>query len=168
MAVRWFHSSRCLPGRFAPKTARFARERVPKKIKTFFLRLFFKTFLLASLDGRGDRVSQRCLRGARFARNFFEKSFESLPRMIKSSTRLGVGQFFFSKQRSWWLRSCSSDVPSLCLPGRFAPKNVARNFPKIRKNSRKCTRSHLHRASPGGPHLFWGLHDILFCIRGLT
>ena len=24
-----------------------------------------------------------------------EKSFESLPRMIKSSTRLGVGQFFF-------------------------------------------------------------------------
>ena len=36
-----------------------------------------------------------CLRAARFARNFFEKSFESLPRMIKSSTRLGVGQFFF-------------------------------------------------------------------------
>ena len=34
----------CLPGRFAPKTARFARERVPKKIKTFFLRLFLKTF----------------------------------------------------------------------------------------------------------------------------
>ena len=59
-----------LPGRFAPKTARFARERVPKKIKTFFLRLFdFKTFLLASLDGRCDRDSQRCLRGARFARD---------------------------------------------------------------------------------------------------
>ena len=35
--------SLCLPGRFAPKTARFARGRVPKKIKTFFLRLFFKT-----------------------------------------------------------------------------------------------------------------------------
>ena len=28
--------SLCLPGRFAPKTARFARERVPKKIKTFY------------------------------------------------------------------------------------------------------------------------------------
>ena len=65
-----------------------------------------------------------CLRAARFARNFFEKSFESLPRMIKSSTRLGVGQFFFSKQRSWWLRSRSADVPSLCLPGRFAPKTA--------------------------------------------
>ena len=46
-----------------------------------------------------------CLRAARFARNFFEKSFESLPRMIQSSTRLGGGHFFFSKQRSWWLPS---------------------------------------------------------------
>ena len=36
-----------------------------------------------------------CLRAARFARNFFEKSFESLPRMIQSSTRLGGGHFFF-------------------------------------------------------------------------
>ena len=36
---------------------RALRARVPKKIKTFFLRLFFKTFLLASLDGRCDRVS---------------------------------------------------------------------------------------------------------------
>ena len=31
----------CLPGRFAPKTARFARERVPKKIKTFFKDFLF-------------------------------------------------------------------------------------------------------------------------------
>ena len=36
-----------------------------------------------------------CLRAARFARNFFEKSFESLPRMIQSSARLGGGHFFF-------------------------------------------------------------------------
>ena len=64
---------------------RALRARVPKKIKTFLrlflktfcLRLFLKTFLLASLDGRCDRVSKGCLRGARFARDENLEIFEN-------------------------------------------------------------------------------------------
>ena len=64
----------------------------------FFARLFFVVapiFLWLFCWGVSMEGATGCLRAARFARNFFEKSFESLPRMIKSSTRLGVGQFFF-------------------------------------------------------------------------
>ena len=63
-----------------------------------------------------------CLRAARFARNFFEKSFESLPRMIKFSTRLGGGQFFFfSKQRTWWLPSALQVVLVCVFRGASRP-----------------------------------------------
>ncbi len=34
-------------------------------------------------------------KGCALRAQLFEKSFESLPRMIQSSTRLGGGQFFF-------------------------------------------------------------------------
>ena len=63
-----------------------------------------------------------CLRAARFARNFFEKRFESLPRMIQSSTRLGGGHFFFSKQRSWWLPSALRAVLVSVFPGASRPR----------------------------------------------
>ena len=65
-----------------------------------------------------------CLRAARFARNFFEKSFEILPRMIKFTTRLGGGQFFFFETADLVVADGSSGGPSLRLPGRFAPKTA--------------------------------------------
>ena len=54
---------------------------------------------------------------------FLNKRFESLPRMIQSSTRLGGGHFFF-ETAELVVALGSSGGPSLCLPGRFAPKTA--------------------------------------------
>ena len=89
--------------------------------------------------------------------------------MIKSSTRLGVGHFFFRNSGAGGCGLALQMFRVCVFPGASRPKMLQeffQKFGKIRKNSRKCTRSHLHRASPGGPHLFWGLHDILFGIKG--
>ena len=96
-----------------------------------------------------------CLRGARFARNFFEKSFESLPRMIKSSTRLGVGQFFFETAElvaAVSLFRCSEFVSSRALRAQKCCKNFS-------KNSEKFANMHQIPPSsgePGGASLILG------------
>ena len=52
------------------------------------------------------------------------------------------------------------------FPGASRPKMLQeffQKFGKIRENAPDPT--FIGRAR-GGPHLFWGLHDILFCIKG--
>ena len=129
-------------------------------VQTFFSSDFFKIFQRALLFRCW--VPKGCLRGARFARNFFEKSFNSyleLEPLQHSVTRRGT---FWRGARAERRDGSLAESCWVCLPGRFAPKNFARIFPKIRKNSRKCSKSYLQRVSQGGPHLFWGLHDVLF------
>ena len=101
------------------------------------------------------KVPKGCLSGARFARNFFEKSFESLPRMIKSSTRLGVGQFFFETAElvaAVALCRCSEFVSSRALRAQKCCKNFS-------KNSEKFANMHQIPPSsgePGGASLILG------------
>ena len=89
--------------------------------------------------------------------------------MIKSSTRLGVGQFFFETAElvaAVALCRCSEFVSSRALRAQKCCKNFSKNsekFGKIRENAPDPP--FIGRAR-GGPHLFWGLHDILFCIKG--
>ena len=89
--------------------------------------------------------------------------------MIKSSTRLGVGHFFFETAdpvAAVLLCRCSEFVSSRALRAQKCCKNFSKNsekFGKIRENAPDPT--FIGRAR-GGPHLFWGLHDILFCIKG--
>ena len=126
------------PGASRPRPRASRAKGCLKKLRLFIKTFCFKTFLLASLDGRGDRVSQRCLRGARFARNFFEKSFESLPRMIKSSTRLGVGQFFFRNSGAGGCGRALQMFRVCVFPGASRPKMLQEFFQKfgnIRENA---------------------------------
>ena len=74
-----------------------------------------------------------CLRAARFARNFFEKSFESLPRMIKSSTRLGVGQFFFRNSGAGGCGRALQMFRVCVFPGASRPKIFQEVFQKFGK-----------------------------------
>ena len=65
------------PGASRPRPRASRAKGCLKKLRLFLKTFCFKTFLLASLDGRGDRVSQRCLRGARFARDENLEIFEN-------------------------------------------------------------------------------------------
>ena len=113
-----------------------------------FRLFFFRLFLVQTFSKFSNvrfffvagclRVPKGCLRGARFARNFFEKSFESLPRMIKSSTRLGVGHFFFRNSGPGGCGLALQMFRVCVFPGASRPKMLQeffQKFGKIRENA---------------------------------
>ena len=67
-----------------------------------------------------------------------EKSFESLPRMIKSSTRLGVGHFFFRNSGPGGCGLALQMFRVCVFPGASRPKILQeffQKFGKIRENA---------------------------------
>ena len=81
---------------------------------------------MASLDGRGDRVSQRCLRGARFARDENLEIFENQKNLFflnfdrSQHLKLRPGQLFVV---AWSLEKLKLG-PSCCVYG-GAPRRRA-------------------------------------------
>ena len=115
----------------------------------FFARLFFVVapiFLWLFCWGVSMEGATGCLRGARFARNFFQKNFNrslprslprslyrSLPRMIKFSTRLGGGQFFFQNSGPGGCGLALQMFRVCVFPGASRPKMLQEFFQKFGK-----------------------------------
>ena len=88
--------------------------------------------------------------------------------MIKSSTRLGVGHFFFETAdpvAAVLLCRCSEFVSSRALRAQTCCKKFSKNSEKFSKMLQIPPSA----GEPGGgAHLFWGFHYTLFWERSLT